>query len=145
MPKFKVPVAPPIMVNPAPFTFPPKVAVPPVLVIETNPVVLKPAILWVVKISAITIGPADVKVPLFTKFPPRVSPLVPVANFPILVIVRGLDTVALVAANILAAVSVIKLIPLIITPPEAVKGEIHSSEEAFLMLVVSYCKVAFAP
>jgi hypothetical protein len=131
------------MVKPAPFTFPPKVAVPDVLVIDTNPVVVNPAILWVAIVLVITIGelPA-VNVPplLITKLPPKVNPRLLVNNLPMLVIVSGLDN-----PKTLAALRVILFVPLITIPPKAVNGEIHSSEEAFLIFVVSYCKVALEP
>ena len=64
----------PLMVNPAPPTLPVKVAVPPVLVMLTRPVVVNPAILWVAKVLAITIGDAFAVIvpPLFIKLPPKV-------------------------------------------------------------------------
>ena len=55
VPRLSVPPVP-LTIRLAPFTLPVKVAVPPVLVIETNPVVAKPAILWVVMAPVITMG-----------------------------------------------------------------------------------------
>ena len=72
-PRFSVPPEP-FIVKAPPFTFPVKVAVPAVFVIETNPVVVKPAI-DCVPLPAMVIGDAlAVNVPLLVKLPPRVTP-----------------------------------------------------------------------
>ena len=73
LPRFKVPPIP-LMVSAAPFTFPVKVAVPPVLDIETVPVVVKEPILWVAVPEMVTPPVVPLAVPpLLTRFPPKVS------------------------------------------------------------------------
>ena len=72
-PKSSVPPVP-LIVNPPPFTLPVNVAVPAVFVIETRPVVVKPAMLCEAIVLAMTIGEAlAVKMPLLTKLPPKVN------------------------------------------------------------------------
>ena len=74
VPASRVSVPPePLIVSPAPFTFPERVAVPPVLIIETGPVVEKPAMLCVPDPPILMADPLAVKVPLLTKFPPKVK------------------------------------------------------------------------
>ena len=72
---------PPLMVSPAPLTLPVNVAVPLVLVIETKPVVVKPAMLWAPVIPAIVTPPEPlVNVPAFIKSPSKVKRLAPGVN-----------------------------------------------------------------
>ena len=68
-PKFNVPPEP-FIVRPAAETLPVNVAVPAVFVIETVPVVVKPAIDWVEAVPDIVIPPEPlVNVPEFVKLP----------------------------------------------------------------------------
>ena len=70
-PRFRVPPFP-LIVRPPPLTGPVRVAMAPVLVIETTPVVEKPAILCVPVPLIVTGEALAVIVPLLTKFPPKV-------------------------------------------------------------------------
>jgi len=73
VPRFNVPPVP-LIVNPAPLIEPCMVAVPAVLVMETNPVVVNPESVWVVMAPEIIIGEAfAVKIPELLKLPPRLS------------------------------------------------------------------------
>ena len=87
MPRFNIPAAP-LIVRPAPFTFPVSVAVPDAFVIETRPVVVKPSILWVAVPVIITGELPPAKVPVFTKLASRVKALFPVANVAPMLMVR---------------------------------------------------------
>ena len=138
-PKFKVPPDP-FIVSPPLVIFPPKVAIPPVFVIETKPVVLNGAILWVAIVLAMTIDelPA-VKVPLLIKFPPKVSWKLLVSKLALLLIINGTE-----AFKTLAAFKVTFAELLIVTPPLATKGVIHSAP-AVLAIVVLYIKLAALP
>ena len=76
VPESRVNVPPePLMVSPAPETFPVKEATPPVLTIDTSPVVVKPAILWVPDPPILIADPLAVNDPvaLIVKFPPNVN------------------------------------------------------------------------
>ena len=84
VPKFNVPPLP-LKVNPAPPTLPVNVAVPAVLVIETNPVVVKPPILCV-PVPEIIIGvKVPIKVPVLVKFPAKVTVPVLALKVPVLI------------------------------------------------------------
>ena len=73
VPRSSVPPEP-FKVKPAPPMLPANTAVPPVFVIETSPVVVKPAIVCD-PAPPIVIGEAfAVNVPLLIKFPPNVNP-----------------------------------------------------------------------
>ena len=111
------------MVRPAAPIFPCKVAVPAVLVIETCPVVEKPAMLWVVMVFAITTGelPAVKVPPEFIKSPPNVNWKFAVAIDAPLLMLSGTELL-----NTLSAVKVIVPVFAIITPPVAANGVIHS-------------------
>ena len=112
-----------------------------VLVIDTLPVVVKPAIAWVA-VPVMTIGelPAlKAAVPVRTKFPPRVSPKLPVARVEPVFIVYGIEVL-----KTLASVMVIVPVLPIITPPVAANGVIHSTPES-LLVVVLYWRVALPP
>ena len=78
-PKFKVPPVP-LIVNPAPFMFPVKVAVPPVFVMEIKPVVVKPFTDWLAVPESVIPPEPLVIVPLFTKLPVKLISLVPGVN-----------------------------------------------------------------
>lgn len=86
----------PFMVRPLQLILPPSVAVLPVLVIDTRPVVVNPAMLCVA-VPAIVIGelPAVNVPPLLTKSPPNVTALLAVAKVtPLLIVNVPLATVA---------------------------------------------------
>ena len=118
VPKFSVPPDP-LIVSAAPLTAPVKVAVPPVFVMETAPVVVNPAMLWAELVPATTMGelPA-VNVPALTKSPWKVRPKLPVASFAPVVIFKG--TLVLFPST-LAAFKVMVPVPLTITPPDPKK------------------------
>ena len=119
LPKFNVPPDP-LIVSPAPVTFPINVAVPDVLVMETRPVVVNPSILCVVIVPVITIGEAfATKVPSLLKLPPRVKLKLLDEVFKVapLLIVRGTE-----ALKTLASSRVIVPVLAITTPPVAAKG-----------------------
>ena len=125
VPRFKVPPVP-LIVKPAPFTFPVNVAVPAVLVIDTVPVVVKSSIFCGVIVPAIVIPPAPlVSVPAFIKSPLNVIRFAPGVSIAPVFIFNG---TLLVLFPITTTPGVV-IAPLffIIIPPVATNGEIHSS------------------
>ena len=135
VPRFKVPPVP-LMVSGPPLTLPCKVAVPEVLVNVTLPVVVKPAIDCVDTVPAIVIPPDPlVKVPALIKSPSRVIRFAPGVKVAPLLIFKG----TLVLFPIWTAPGVvIAPVFLIIIPPEATNGVIHSSVVAVRAVAVLY-------
>ena len=131
--KFKVPPEL-LIIKELPDTLPVKVAVPVVLVIETFPNVVNPAMLWAAIVFVITIGelPAVKVPPVFTKLPPKVSWLFPVIRVPPLM-VNGTFTLKTFGTSI-----VIAPVLAITTPPAGTNGVIHSIGLAVLGVVVLY-------
>ena len=114
----------PLIVNVPPLTLPAKVAVPAVLVMETAPVVVKPAMLCATIVFAMTIDelPAVKVPPLLTKSPPRVNWRFAVASVAPLLMVRGTP-----ALKTSAEFKVILPVFSMVTPPVAVNGVRHSA------------------
>ena len=101
-------------------------AVPPVLVIATEPVVVNPEMLWVVMIPEMVMDEAfAVKVPELLKFPPNDNARLFVPSVfkvaPVL-IVNGTEEL-----NTLFVFKVMIPVLAMITPPVAAKGVIHSA------------------
>ena len=128
-PRFRVPPVP-LIVNLAPFTLPANVAVPPDLVIEILPVVVKPAMLCDAIVPVIVIEDelaVNTPVPFFVKLPPNVKLLLlepSVLSEAPLLIVKG--TLVL---KTLSLFSFISPVPAIITPPVAANVLSHSDPE----------------
>ena len=100
----------PLIVSPPPFTLPCNVAVPPVLVMDTVPVVVKPAMLWVpVPLMVIAELPA-VNVPLLVKLPPSVKPRLFVANVEPALMVRLPFTTVAAPSVFVPPVEVVRLL-----------------------------------
>ena len=125
------------MVKEPPFTFPVKVAVPPVLVIETAPVVVNPAILCAA-VPANTIGelPALKTPELLIKSPPKVTWKLPVFNVAPLLIVSGTEVLKTSAEFMVTDPAVFAMI----TPPDPANGLGHSEPAAWVSVVL-YCRV----
>jgi len=136
----------PFNVKPAPPTFPVNIAVPPVLIIETSPVVLNPPMFWVAVVPPKLTGavPASHAVALLLmKSPSNVIALPAVTSFAPDIIFNG--TLVLLP-SCLAPLRVIVPVPLITTPPSAVNGVGHSPDTTVRLLTPAlYCRVALVP
>ena len=128
LPRFSVPLVP-LMVRPTPVTGPVNVATPAVFVIETGPVVVKPAILCVEAFpesvtppDPLVNIPALAPVPLIVKSPPRVNGFEPVIRVARELIVNGIP-----GPNTFEAPMVMAPVPAIKTPPAPVNGVTHSN------------------
>jgi hypothetical protein len=126
-------------VNAPPLTFPVNVAVPPVLVMLTNPVVVKEPI-FCGAVPAIVTVPVPLAVPpLLIKLPFNARVKVDIDKVAPLLTVNGA-----VAVKVLFALKVIVPVLEIITPPVAAKLFIHSVP-AMRDVDVLYCNAAVAP
>ena len=117
------------------------VAVPPVFVDVTLPVVVNPSMLCVPVPAKVIAEAFPTNVPLFTKLPPNVrAKLLPeVLRVAPKAMERGTPVL-----NTFAAFNVIAPVLAIVTPPVAANGVIHS-RPAVREVAVLYCKVADPP
>ena len=122
----------PLMVSAAPLTFPVNVAVPAVFVIETVPVVVNAPMLCATEPVMVTPPVVPLTVPpLFIRFPLKVKRKLDKDKVAPLFMVSGTD-----GSNVFAAFIVIVPVFAMTTPPEAVNGVIHSSNDAVLAVAV---------
>ena len=122
-PKFKIPPPGPLTVNPPPVTFPVKVAVPVVFVMETSPEVEKLPIFCVAAVPVIVTAPVPlVKVPELIKSLLKVKPLAPVVRVEPLLMVSATP----VLKTLLPPGETTPAVFAITTPPVAIVVASHS-------------------
>ena len=138
-PRSSVPPVP-LIVSAAPLIFPETVAVPPVLVMLTGPVVVKPPMVWAAVPVIVTPPVPLVSVPAVVRFPPSVKRLAPGVRVAPEVMLRPAPV-----PSTLAPLSEIAPVPLMITPPVPLKVAGHSVDTVLAEVPALYCSVAAVP